>query len=172
MRDLLRRTGTPQTGTRLVGPLPNLAAALKDIEVDGPVVTASFSPADVNGWYLNPTITLTADDGWGVGVKAGSIEYRLDGGDWTPYTAPFAVLTPNAHTLETRALGPEGQHRTRSTTFNVYDLETPVDGGAGGAVPATLSLALGALAELRRVHPGRRPRLHGVDHRDRDLLRG
>ena len=27
MRDLLRRTGTPATGTRLMGPLPNLAAA-------------------------------------------------------------------------------------------------------------------------------------------------
>ena len=59
------------------------------MEVDGPAVTPSFSPADVNGWYLNPTITLTADDGWGVGVKPDSIEYRLDGGDWKPYTGPF-----------------------------------------------------------------------------------
>ena len=29
MRDLLRRTGTPATGTRIMGPLPNLAAALE-----------------------------------------------------------------------------------------------------------------------------------------------
>ena len=132
MSDLLRRTGTPQTGTRLVGPLPNLAAALKDIEVDGPVDLASFSPAGVDGWYLNPTITLTADDGWGVGVKDGSIEYRLDGGDWKPYTAPFQVLAPNAHVLETRALDLKGNTARASTTFNVYDLETPVDGSAGG----------------------------------------
>jgi Subtilase family len=154
MRDLLRRTGTPATGTRIMGPLPNLAAALRDIEVDGPVVTASFSPADVNGWYLNPTITLTADDGWGVGVKAGSIEYRLDGGDWKPYTAPFAVVAPNAHVLEMRALDLKGNTAVRSVSFNVYDLDTPVDGGTGGAVPATLSLALGAPAGFGAFAPG------------------
>ena len=172
MIDLLRRTGTPQTGTRLVGPLPNLAAALKDIEVDGPVTSASLSPAGVEGWYLNPTITLTADDGWGVGVKPDSIEYRLDGGAWTPYTAPFRVLTPNAHVLETRALDLKGNTATRSTTFNVYDLDTPVGGTVGGAVPATLSLTLGTAGDLRRVRPGRRPVLHRGDHGERDLLRG
>ena len=50
MRDLLRRTGTPQTGTRLVGPLPNVEAALKEVEVDAPTTSASLSPAGVNGW--------------------------------------------------------------------------------------------------------------------------
>jgi hypothetical protein len=154
MRDLLRRTGTPATGTRIMGPLPNLAAALKDIEVDGPVVTASFSPADVNGWYLNPTITLTADDGWGVGVKEGTIEYRLDGGDWKPYTGPFQVLTPNAHLLETRALDLKGNTAVKTTNFNVYDLDTPVGGGAGGSVPATLSLTLGTAASFGAFVPG------------------
>ncbi len=154
MRDLLRRTGTPATGTRIMGPLPNLAAALRDVEVDGPIVTPAFSPADVNGWYLNPTITLTASDGWGVGVKAGSIEYRLDGGAWTPYTAPFAVLAPNAHVLETRALDLKGNTAVRSTPFNVYDLDTPVDGGTGGSVPATLSLSLGGAASFGAFVPG------------------
>ena len=164
MRDLLRRTGTPPTGTR------SWAAAEPRGRVAGhrgrrPVVTASFSPADVNGWYLNPTITLTADDGWGVGVKAGSIEYRLDGGDWKPYTGPFQVVTPNAHTLEMRAMDLKGNTEVRAVTFNVYDLDTPVDGGTGGAVPATLSLALGAPAGFGAFTPGadgctrrRRPR--------------
>jgi hypothetical protein len=154
MIDLLRRTGTPATGTRIMGPLPNVAAALKEIEVDGPVVTPSFSVADVDGWYLNPTITLTADDGWGVGVKPGSIEYRLDGGAWTPYTAPFQVLTPNAHTLEMRALDLKGNTATQTKTFNVYDLDTPVDAATGGTVAATLSLTLGPAAAFGTFIPG------------------
>ena len=142
--ELLRRTGTPQTGTRLVGPLPNLAAALKEIEVDGPVVSASFSPAGVNGWYLNPTITLAADDGWGVGVKEGTIEYRLDGGDWKPYTGAFQVLTPDAHTLEMRAADLKGNPKVSTAAFNVYDLETPTSAAVGAAVASTLSLTLGS----------------------------
>ncbi len=154
LRELLRRTGTAQTGTRLVGPLPNVSAALKDIEVDAPTVTAAFSPTDVNGWYVNPTITLTADDGWGVGVKEGTIEYRLDGGAWTPYTGPFGVLTPNAHTLETRAADLKGNTKVESKTFNVYDLETPADGATGGTVAATLSLTLGAPASFGAFTPG------------------
>ena len=35
------------------------------------------------------TVTLTADDGAGTGVA--STEYRIGGGAWTPYTAPFTV---------------------------------------------------------------------------------
>jgi hypothetical protein len=143
MRDLLRRTGTPATGTRIMGPLPNLEAALKEVEVDGPKVTAAFSPSGVNGWYLNPEIALTADDGWGVGVKEGTIEYRLDDGDWTPYTGAFQVTTPNAHTLQMRAQDLKGNSAVSTQTFNVYDLETPVGGTVGGTVPATLALILG-----------------------------
>ena len=154
LRELLRNTGTAQTGTRLIGPLPNVAAALKEIEVDGPVVTAMLSPADVNGWYHNPTVTLSADDGWGVGVKENTIEYRLDGGGWTPYTGPFQVLTPNAHTLEMRALDLKDNTAVQATTFNVFDLEAPVGGEAGAAVPATLSLTLGSGANFGAFAPG------------------
>ena len=76
MTQLLRETGTPQTGTRLVGPLPNVAAALRAIEVDAPDTSASFSVPGVNGWYLNPTISLRADDGWGVGVDRHRVPAR------------------------------------------------------------------------------------------------
>ena len=41
------------------------------------------------------------------------------------------------------------------------------EGGVGGAVPATLSLTLGAPASLRRVHAGRGEGLHGLDDRQR-----
>ncbi len=42
------------------------------------------------------------------------------------------------------------------------DYATEATGGAGGTVAATLSLTLGAPATLRRVHAGRRPRVHGT----------
>ena len=46
---------------------------------------------------------------------------------------------------------------------------TDASGGAGGSVPATLALTLGAPATLRRVHAGRGARVHGVHDGDRDL---
>jgi hypothetical protein len=68
------------------------------IMVDGaaPVTTASFSPPAVNGWYSNPTITLSATDE-GSGVD--SITYSLDGGPDTTYTTPFSVSKDGVHTL-------------------------------------------------------------------------
>ena len=47
--------------------------------------------------------------------------------------------------------------------------ETPIAGDVGGTVPATLSLTLGAPADVRRVHAGRGEDLHGVDHGERHL---
>jgi hypothetical protein len=153
MIELLRRTGTPATGTRVMGPLPNLAAALKDVEVDAPVTSAAVSPAGVEGWYLNPTVTLSAVDGWGVGVAR--TEYRVDGGAWTPYTVPFAVTAPNEHTVEYRSVDIKGNaEATKTLTFNVYDLETAVGGVAGGVVSGTLSLAMGVPATFGAFTPG------------------
>ena len=57
-----------------------------------PVTTATLDPAapdGENGWYVSPvSVALDAvDEGSGV---AGT-EYRLDGGAWTAYSAPFTV---------------------------------------------------------------------------------
>src|SRR6185437_9554103 len=68
-------------------PLPADSAA--------PITTASLAPPAVNGWYVNPTVTLSASDGTGSGIY--STEYRLDGGSWTTYTAPFQVTGDGSH---------------------------------------------------------------------------
>lgn len=99
LRDLLRRTGTPQTGAKQIGPLPNLKAALREIEVDAPELTLTRA---------GRTITLTADDGWGTGVQ--TLEYRVDNGAWTPYTAPFSA--PELSGVQARAIDGNGNTAT------------------------------------------------------------
>ncbi len=103
LRDLLRRTGTPQTGAKLIGPLPNVKAALLGIEVDAPELTLTLDGA---------TATLTAQDGWGTGVK--TLEYRVDGGAWTPYAAPFEVA--EGSTVDARATDFNGNSSLESAT--------------------------------------------------------
>jgi hypothetical protein len=153
MIELLRATGTPQTGTRLVGPLPNIEAALKEIEVDPPTTAAAIAPEPVNGWYLNPTVTLTADDGWGKGVER--TEYRVDGGEWATYSAPFSVTEPGAHTVEFRSVDQRGNaEEPKTVTFNTFDLDTEAGLDAGGTVPATLALTLGDSPSFGAFIPG------------------
>jgi hypothetical protein len=138
--DLLKATGTPQsTPDHHVGPLPDIEAALKRIEVDAPAVSASFGAGGV--------VTLTGDDGWGSGVA--TIEYRADGGAWTTYTGPF---TPAAgtHVLSYRATDKNGNVGTAASST----LASDVGVSAGGSVPATLALTLGGNASFGSFIPG------------------
>jgi hypothetical protein len=70
-------------------------------------------------WWRNPTVTITATDGTGnAGVQ--KIEYRLDGGPFQTYTAPFVVTGDGVRTLEYRATDNLGHvEATRSLTFKV-----------------------------------------------------
>ncbi|GAB3811257.1 OmpL47-type beta-barrel domain-containing protein [Kribbella italica] len=78
-----------------------------------PTVTAAVSgEQDANGNYLDSArVTVAATDA-DSGVK--TVEYQLDGGAWTPYTAPVVVNTPGMHMLHYRAadnagnVSPEG----------------------------------------------------------------
>jgi len=74
-----------------------------------PTVSASLDPAEPNGdpapgyegTYNTPVqVTLEATDE-GSGVD--SVEYSLDGGEWTTYEDPVTVEDEGAHTLEYRA---------------------------------------------------------------------
>ncbi|MFG1708865.1 OmpL47-type beta-barrel domain-containing protein [Nonomuraea sp. M3C6] len=119
--DLLKRTGTaqgPTTAGEHIGPLPNLAAALKAIEVDPPTTEAELSqrPPRQGDSYNNPFVTLTASDGWGSGVTG--TQYRLDGGKWKTYSKPFRVLGEGGHTIGFRSTDANGnQEETRSLSF-------------------------------------------------------
>jgi hypothetical protein len=68
-----------------------------------PTVTAAITGTqDADGNYVgSATATLTAADEGGSGVE--SVEYQLDGGAWTAYTAPVVVSTVGDHMLHYRA---------------------------------------------------------------------
>jgi len=106
------------------------------LDKTAPVTSISLAPAAVNDWYVNPTVTLSADDGAdGAGVD--KIEYSLDGGAFTTYTDPFQVLGDGDHTIEYRssdfALNVEA---TQSLSFKVDGTRpvTSVTGVANNAV--------------------------------------
>ncbi|UJW33856.1 copper-binding protein [Saccharothrix sp. AJ9571] len=72
-----------------------------------PVVTAEVTgEQDADGNYVgSASVALTATDE-GSGVD--KVEYQLDGGAWTAYTAPVVVSTPGAHMLHHRATDKAG----------------------------------------------------------------
>lgn len=115
----LRDEGTPQGGdtSEHISPLPDLEEALKLIEVDAPTTTILLNGRPPRpGSYVDPLVTLDADDGWGSGVDRTS--YRIDGGGWSTYEGPFRVLERGEHTIEYRSndLNGNAEH-IRSLTF-------------------------------------------------------
>jgi hypothetical protein len=82
------------------------------VKVDGtaPAVTRTTDPAEpqgADGWFTAaPQVTLTATDNAG-GSGVASREYRIDGGAWTAYSAPFTVPA-GTHTVEYRATDTAG----------------------------------------------------------------
>jgi Subtilase family len=108
--DLLKATGQPQgpdPETEHIGPLPNLRAALIAIEVDAPESTLLLNGQPPRPRpYVNPLVTLEADDGWGSGVQ--EIRYRVDLGHWQTYDDPFRVRGKGLHLIRYRAVDVNG----------------------------------------------------------------
>ena len=91
-----------------------------------PVTTlavAPVAPDGLNGWYLTPpTFTLSASDATS---SVASTEYKLDGGSFTAYSAPFQVSVEGVHTLQYRSTDTAGNvESTQSFSFKV-DTSTP-----------------------------------------------
>ena len=98
-------------------------ATLNVLDVTPPVTTASLTPAAVNGWYVHPTVTLSATDAGGSGV--GQTKYRLDGGALQTYSAPFAVSGDGSHTLDYFSVDVAGNTEATSTLSFQIDATPP-----------------------------------------------
>ncbi len=69
------------------------------VKIDKTAPTSTADPS--GGTFTGPTpVTLAGNDA-GSGVD--KLEYRLDGGDWTAYSAPVTISGNGPHTLEHRA---------------------------------------------------------------------
>ncbi|GAB3164088.1 hypothetical protein GCM10027258_85210 [Amycolatopsis stemonae] len=71
-------------------------------DTTAPTVTAAVAgDRDESGNYLeSATVSLTATD---AGSGVASVEYQLDGGTWTTYSAPVVVTAAGMHMLHYRA---------------------------------------------------------------------
>jgi len=105
----------------------NQASKLMDIEVDITPPTTSISVGNprygTNPVYVTPAteFNLSATDEVS-GVA--STEYKIDGGDWTPYAAPFEVSGEGPHTISCRSTDKAGNvEQTR--TLDIYVDNTP-----------------------------------------------
>lgn len=84
-----------------------------------PVTVATLDPRLPNGVYVDPTVTLAASDEVD-GSGLDYVEYKLDGSDWTRYSAPFPVTGDGRHELEWRAVDLAGNVETiRQLAFRV-----------------------------------------------------
>ena len=113
---------------------PTRTAALR---TDGtpPSTTATFAPANDNGWHAGAVpVTLAATDG-GAGVAA--TDWSLDGGPWTAYTGPVDISGDGTHELRYRATDAAGNTEPlRAATVRIDGTKptTIVSGVAEGAL--------------------------------------
>ena len=91
-----------------------------DPDTTAPAVTATVTgDQDADGAYVgSATVTLAAtDDGSGVDT----VEYSLDGGDWTAYSTPLRVSAAGEHTVAYRATDVAGNTADGTVTFTVVE---------------------------------------------------
>jgi hypothetical protein len=78
---------------------------------------------DPSGAYIGSAMVVLSATDTGSGVA--SIEYKLDSGSWTVYSAAVQVMTPGAHTVLYRATDQAGNTSPEGTlTFTVVADET------------------------------------------------
>ncbi|MFI7436445.1 ThuA domain-containing protein [Micromonospora haikouensis] len=96
--------------------------ALK-IDATAPVSSAAFAPANDDGWHAGTVpVVLTSTDA-GSGVKL--LEYSLDGGAWTAYTAPVEVTGNGSHELLYRATDTAGNAEALKSAVVKIDGDKP-----------------------------------------------
>ena len=129
------------------------------IDKVAPTSTATLDPAQpgAGGTYSGPVnVTLAGEDAAG-GAGLEKLEYRLDGGEWTLYSAPVTVSQTGQHTLEHRATdlaGNQGQPGTVTFAIAQAGQSVSTPGDVTGSVPGTMSLTLGGTATFSPFIPG------------------
>jgi hypothetical protein len=102
------------------------------VDETAPEVTATVNPAEPNGtggwWTSAPTVTVNAVD---AGSGVASTEYRVDDGDWKPYTAPFAVTGDGVHAVRYRATDVRGNTSEPGSVTVKLDATAPTVEVAG-----------------------------------------
>ncbi|MHB8781175.1 MAG: Ig-like domain-containing protein [Candidatus Geothermincolia bacterium] len=112
-------------------------AYLYDMFLDRHAPTAAISvkpPNGQNGWYSaqpEGLVSLTSDDGGGSGADA--TFYRFDGGEWTRFSTPFALLE-GSHKLEFYSVDRAGNSGEVGNYPYKLDLTAP-DGLIGSPDP-------------------------------------
>lgn len=84
-----------------IGGLTDTATQSVLVESIPPTTTTGLAGTPGSaGWYIsNVTATLTATDNVG-GSGVNYTKYRIDGGSWLTYTAPFSISADGTHTVE------------------------------------------------------------------------
>ena len=123
-------------------------------DVTAPTASVALNPSapDWTGGFAAPvTVTLSGQDETPGPV---TLEYRLDGGAWTAYSAPLEVSSPGSHTVEYRAKDAAGNvSAVASKTFAITTrTQTPHE--LVGDVPATLAIQLAGQTSLGTFLPG------------------
>ena len=120
------------------------------VDTAAPTTTLRIGGAAPVGTYGQPAVvSLAGADGGGSGV-AGT-EYRLDGGAWTAYAAPFTVTALGLHRVEYRSVDVAGNPEpTKQVAFNRVEPPTGGSGNPPGGDPAPKPTPWVALNEVRR----------------------
>ncbi len=121
-------------------------------DVTAPTATATLSPEPgASGGFDGPvTVTLAGQD---ENPGTVTLEYRVDGGQWTAYTAPFQVTGSGEHTVEYRATDVTGN--VSAVAAKTFKIATKSEGTHElvGSVPATLSVQLSGQTSLGTFVP-------------------
>ncbi|GHG02323.1 MULTISPECIES: cupredoxin domain-containing protein [Amycolatopsis] len=104
-------------------------------DTTAPTVTAAVAgDRDPSGNYVgSATVSLTATD---AGSGVASVEYQLDGGTWTTYTAPVVVTAVGMHMLHHRATDVAGNTSEEGMAhFTIVE-------GQGDTTPPTVTASI------------------------------
>jgi hypothetical protein len=107
---------------------PDLGASQFPDDLSAPTSQAALDPPDAqgdDGWYKSAVeVSLAAEDEQG-GSGLDSIQYRIDGGEFQDYDAPFTVSDEGNHVVEYRSRDKAGNTETPQAVPVKIDATAP-----------------------------------------------